>query len=477
MNNKQEVLKNLPAVDKLLLMQEVQELLATYGKERVIFCIRNTLNNFRHKILQGSAPPTKGDIIAHSKRLLSIISERSLKRVINATGIIIHTNLGRAPFSRAFIEESASVLEGYNNLEFDLETAGRGSRHVHAADILKFLTGAEDVLVVNNAAAAVMLILRTFAKRKEVIVSRSELIEIGGSFRLPEIMKASDCKMVEVGTTNKTRASDFENAVSPKTALIFKAHKSNYVIKGFTEEVQLSELVQIGNKNKLPVVYDLGSGLLRNDIHPVFKDECSATEAISSGVDLVCFSGDKLLGGPQSGIIAGKKELIARLKKEPMLRALRVCKTTLAMLETVCRYHLDTTVLKEKSMLYKTLFRSQESLRTQAENLKVLLEVKGINVSVVESFGYVGGGTMPETTTASFALAIEAGLSRKENELCAEKMYLALMKRDIPVAGILRKGTLLFDVLTMHEDETEAFVSAVSEEYLKVIPVKKKYVL
>jgi len=449
MTTKQEVLKNLPAVDKLLQLQEVKLLLAAYGKERVIFCIRTALNTFRHHILQGKTPPSQQDIVKQTEKLLSLISERSLRRVFNGTGIIIHTNLGRAPFSNSFIEESAEVLGGYNNLEFDLGTASRGSRHSHAAEILKFLTGAEDVLVVNNAAAAVMLILRTFAKRREVIVSRSELIEIGGSFRLPEIMKASDCKMVEVGTTNKTRPSDFEDAISPKTALIFKAHKSNYVIKGFTEEPQLSELVAIGRKNNIPVVYDLGSGLLRSDVHPAFKEEPSATESLNSGVDLICFSGDKLLGGPQAGIIAGKKELIARLKKEPMLRALRVCKTTLAMLETVCRYHLDVNVLKEKSVLYKTLFQSADEIKKRAEQLRDFLETEGIKTSVIPSEGYVGGGTMPDKSLESYAVLIESAHTRKENELFAESVYLKFVQHSTPLLGILKKGKLLIDVLNI----------------------------
>ncbi len=463
MSSKQEVLKNLPAVDKLLQLQEVKLLLATFGKERVIFCIRTALNTFRQHILQGKTPPSQQDIVKQTEKLLSLISERSLKKVINGTGIIIHTNLGRAPFSNSFVEESAAVLSGYNNLEFDLGTASRGSRHSHAAEILKFLTGAEDVLVVNNAAAAVMLILRTFAKRREAIVSRSELIEIGGSFRLPEIMKASDCKMVEVGTTNKTRASDYEDAITTKTALIFKAHKSNYVIKGFTEEPHLSELVAIGRNNHIPVVYDLGSGLLRNDVHLTFKEEPSATEALNSGVDLICFSGDKLLGGPQAGIIAGKKELIARLKKEPMLRALRVCKTTLAMLETVCRYHLDVNVLKKKSALYKTLFQSEVEIKKRAERLKDLLDSNNIKALVVASDGFVGGGTMPDKTLESYGVTIEAGLTRKENEVFAESVYLKLIQHPTPLLGILKKGKLLIDVLTIDDADLTLIAGIIKE--------------
>jgi len=469
MSSKQEVLKNLPAVDKLLLLPEVKLLLSCHGKEPVIFCIRIALNTFRTLIQKGNPQPTQKKIVEKINELLTLISKRSLKNVFNATGIIIHTNLGRSPFSDDFLNESIAVLKGYNNLEFDLNTASRGSRHVHAAEILKFLTGAEDVLVVNNAAAAVMLILRTFAKRREVIVSRSELIEIGGSFRLPEIMKASDCKMVEVGTTNKTRISDFRAAISPKTALIFKAHKSNYVIKGFTEEPLLSDLVAIGQNTGIPVVYDLGSGLLLKNMHPAFKDEPSAMDALLKGVDMVCFSGDKLLGGPQAGIIAGRKDLIAKLKKEPMLRALRVCKTTLAMLETVCRYHLDIKLLKEKSILHKLIFRQKEEIKNLAEQLKNILIEKGIQASVIPSEAYIGGGTLPDKALESYAVVLEPLLTRKKNELFAELMYKALLKQSQPILGILKKGTILLNMHTLETENIKTIADAIEQEYRLLI--------
>lgn len=463
MSSKQEVLKNLPAVDKLLLLPEVKLLLSCHGKEPVIFCIRLALNTFRNLIQKGNPQPTQLEVIEKINELLNLISKRSLKNVFNATGIIIHTNLGRTPFGEDFINESMAILKGYNNLEFDLNTASRGSRHVHAAEILKFLTGAEDVLVVNNAAAAVMLILRAFAKRKEVIVSRGELIEIGGSFRVPDIMKASDCKMVEVGTTNKTRKEDFENAITSRTALIFKAHKSNYVIKGFTEEVDLSELTSLGKSHQIPVVYDLGSGLLRNNLHPLFKNEPSATDALSKGVDLVCFSGDKLLGGPQAGIIAGRKDLITKLKKEPMLRALRVCKTTLAMLETVCKYHLDENALKEKSLFYKILYRKPLEIKQTADKLMGILKKYGIDTEVLPSKGLCGGGTMPEGEINSFEVMLKPLGTRKENEEFAEKTYLELLKQAKPVLGILKKGVLYFDVLTLFEDQVEEMGKIIGE--------------
>ncbi len=465
MNTKQEVLKNLPAVDKLLLNPEVKLLLSAHGKGAVIFCIRQCLNYFRIQIQNGQSLPTQIEILEKIKELLRLISKRSLKKLTNATGIVMHTNLGRSPFGDVFLKESFDILKGYNNLEFDLNTASRGSRHVHAAEILKFLTGAEDVLVVNNAAAAVMLILRTFAKRKEVVISRGELIEIGGSFRIPDIMKASDCKMVEVGTTNKTKKEDFTNAITPKTALIFKAHKSNYVIKGFTEEVDMCELIALGKKHQIPFVYDLGSGLLKTSLHPLFKNEPSATDAINKGVDLVCFSGDKILGGPQAGIIAGRKDLIARLKKEPMLRALRVCKTTLVMLETVCKYHIDEKVLREKNIIYKILYRKHTDINNTAEKLAKMLINSSIDVEVIASKGFCGGGTMPEGEIESYAVKFTPKGNRKENVIMAEKLYYNLLQHPKPILGILKKGELYLDILCIFDEQLEEMAMTVKETY------------
>jgi len=365
-----EEFKNLPGVDKILALPDVKKLANTFSKDLVKYAIRNTINYYRSKIENGEKAPELSQIIETIKLSTTKIGTKSLKSVINTSGIVIHTNLGRAPLGKDLIKESAKVLEKYSNLEFNLSEGKRGQRNDHASELLKFLTGAEDVIVVNNNAAAVMLILRTFAKNKEVIVSRGELIEIGGSFRVPDIMAASDCKMIEVGATNKTKIEDYEKAVSENTALLFKAHKSNYVIKGFTKEAELEELVKLGKSKNIPVVYDIGSGLLRKIDTRVLKNEPDVKQALSSGIDLICFSGDKLLGGPQAGVIAGKKEYIKILKKEPMVRALRVCKTTLAMLETACKYYLDDDELFAKNVIFKTLNRSVEDIEWLAKIIK-----------------------------------------------------------------------------------------------------------
>jgi len=263
MTTNKEELKNLPGVDKLLCHSDIKKLIESFGKKLTTYSIRITINHFRKEILSGKNSPSIEQIINRIEKIITDIAKPSLRPVINASGILIHTNLGRSPYGKHILEDVSEIISGYNNLEFDLNKGKRGQRNNHASELIKYLTGAEDVVIVNNNAAAVMFILRTFAKDKEVIVSRGELIEIGGSFRIPDIMAASDCKMIEVGTTNKTSIADFEKAITAETAMLFKAHKSNYVIKGFTQEADLSEMVALGKKKKIPVVYDIGSGLLR----------------------------------------------------------------------------------------------------------------------------------------------------------------------------------------------------------------------
>lgn len=461
MNANKEVFKNLPAVDKLLCSPEVCHLIDIYGKELVIFAIRNAIESFRTSIREGNSPPKNDEILQKIQSNIELCGNRSLKRVINASGVIIHTNLGRSPFGESMINDSIEVLKSYNNLEFNLKKGDRGNRNDHASELLKFLTGAEDVLVVNNNAAAVMMILRTFANEKEVIVSRGELIEIGGSFRIPEIMAASGCVMIEVGTTNKTNIADYKNAISENTGLLFKAHKSNYVIKGFTEEAGLKELSELGKKHHIPVLYDLGSGLLRKNNNKLLKDEPDVRESLECGVDLICFSGDKLLGGPQAGIIAGKKIYIEKLKKEPMLRALRVCKLTLAFLETACMYYMNEKDLNEKNLTYKTFNRKQDDIKKSAEIFKSKLEEKGIPAEIVKSTGQCGGGTLPDTDIESYAVMIKNNSPNKVRSEYAEKMFSTLLNEPQPVLAILKKGNIYFDMLTIFEKDIEEIVKII----------------
>ncbi|MEE4256531.1 MAG: L-seryl-tRNA(Sec) selenium transferase [Bacteroidales bacterium] len=463
MESKSEVLKQLPGVDTLLVAPEIEKLIEQHNDIIIKYCTRNVLRSLRDDALKHGSIPSREIIIDLISSEVSKFTSRSLRKVINATGIVVHTNLGRAPFSNDIIDETAEVLKGYNNLEFDLTTGKRLTRYFHVTELLKFLTGAEDILVVNNNAAAVMMILRSLAKDKEVIVSRGELIEIGGSFRLPDIMAASDCRMVEVGTTNKTRVQDYEDAISGDTALLFKAHRSNYVIKGFTQEASLQELVETGKKHHIPVVYDMGSGLLRKTAVQVLKNEPDVKQTLDSGVDLVTFSGDKLLGASQAGIIAGKKELIAGLKKAPILRALRVGKTTLTLLESALRYYLNDESLLQKNEVFKMLSTDVEHLKKRASLLQKALERDNVKSKVIASQGYCGGGALPMEDIDSYAVRLLSEYStNKERSRFAEQVYYKLMVHSLPVTGILKKGYIDFDVLTVRDEEIPAMAKAIS---------------
>nr|NQU90104.1 L-seryl-tRNA(Sec) selenium transferase [Bacteroidota bacterium] len=432
-------LRNLPGVDVLMNHPEVKSLKERFAFDVVAFFVKQTIDETRQGVLSGLAMPSRDKLVEIVKGKIEDLAKKNLKPVINASGVIIHTNLGRAPFGDLLLDDVRDVLRSYNNLEFDLEKATRGSRHTHVTELLRFLTGAEDILVVNNNAAAVMLVLGAFAKNRQVIISRGELIEIGGSFRLPDIMAASGCEMVEVGTTNKTRIKDYEREINPSTAILLKAHHSNYVIRGFSEEASLDELVALGRQKNVMVVYDMGSGLLRKASVKMLANEPDVKSTLARGIDLVTFSGDKLLGGPQAGIIAGSKDLIARLKKEPMTRAIRVGKTTLAMLESICLAYLDEKSLLDKSPVFKMLNAGSDELEIKASGFQKILLTKGVKTSVIKSEGQAGGGSLPEDRIESFAVKIELAGSRKEKTGLAEKIYYRLLKVEHPVLGILRK--------------------------------------
>jgi L-seryl-tRNA(Ser) seleniumtransferase len=461
MNLKTKSLKNIPSVNLLLSEPEINTYIKKVGKELVLLSIRKVLSDIRK---EKSEIEYLTDISTIKYKIFEEITKykkKSLNKVINATGIVIHTNLGRAPLGEDILNESSESLKEYNNLEFDLQKGTRGDRNQHAAEIIKLLTGAEDVLIVNNNAAAVMLILHVIAKNRQVVVSRGELIEIGGSFRIPEIMEASGCQMVEVGTTNKTKINDFERAISKETAILFKAHKSNYVIKGFTDEVKLEELIQIGKKFKKPVLFDMGSGLIKKTNHPILQNEPTVHDAISKGVDMICFSGDKLLGGPQAGIICGKKKWIEKLKKDPMLRALRVGKETLALLETTCMCFLNENELCKKNFIYKVFNRKTEEIEFCANLLKNELKKHKVESDVIKSIGHCGGGTLPEEEIKSFAVKIILSGSSQDKIRYAEKMYTGLMLISTPVLAILKKGTICFDILTLFEKDISILAKSI----------------
>jgi len=445
-SKKNNLLRQLPGVDILLNQAEVKQLVEEYGLDAVTYAVRGAINSAREKILKGE---DAGNLVEKAKETLETINKPSLKPIINATGVILHTNIGRAPLGEKVVAEVAKVLNGYSNLEFNLETGKRGKRNAHLAGLLKYITGAEDSVVVNNNAAAIVLILNTLAKDKEVIISRGELIEIGGSFRINEIMAAAGVKMVEVGTTNKTRLSDYEKAITENTALIFKAHKSNYSIKGFAEEVSIKDLADFAHKKNLPFVYDIGSGLLKRPGNLSLEGEPDVKSALKDGADLVCFSGDKLLGGPQAGIVVGKGEYVSKLAKAPLMRALRVGKMTIAALASVCQAYLkDIPDLP----IFKMLQRKPEEIKLLAEKLQAMIP----GSEIVENTGFCGGGTLPELEIKSYAV--------KLNNVDAEKTFYGLLKLDQPILGILRKGELLFDVLTVDKKNLEYIVEKIKLE-------------
>ncbi len=457
--------QKIPAVDKLLNHQEIKLELLENNQALVVFCAQKVIDEIRLEIKKGKNCPELEIIISEIKKELDNISKANLKKVINSSGIIIHTNLGRAPFGRPLIDDALRNIEKYNNLEFDLKKGSRGHRDSHISEILKYLTGAEDVVVVNNNAAAVMLILRTLSKDKEVVVSRGELIEIGGAFRVPDIIEASDCKMVEVGTTNKTKLSDYEKVINENTAILLKTHKSNYSIKGFTAEVALQDLSVLGKKHNIPVVFDIGSGLLKKINHPALSDEPDVKQALSSGVDLLCFSGDKLLGGPQAGIIVGKKEYVSRIKKEPMMRALRVGKATLTLLESAARNYLNEEKLFKNNIFFKTLRQSDEVLKAKAEKLQSMLKENNIDCSIVDSIGQFGGGTLPDKELKSYAVKLIIDENNQKRSKIAERIYHQLLEQKVPVLSILKSANIYFDILTVDENEMQI----ISSELAKII--------
>lgn len=456
--------RQLPGVDRVLNTETCSRLIEQYGKPVVTYAVRSVLDRMRNRNSFDSVKISPDSIAGHASEIVYAVSETSLKPVINATGIILHTNLGRAPLGDNLISEIAPVLKGYSNLEFDLKAAKRGHRIKHISELLCYLSGASGAVVVNNNAAGIILALNTLARSKEVIISRGELIEIGGAFRIPEIMAASGAKMVEVGTTNRTKLSDYEKAITSQTAAIFKAHKSNYTIQGFTEEVTVKDLSKLAHSQGLPFFYDIGSGLIRKPSIPGFEKEPDVRSAVKDGADLVMFSGDKLLGGSQAGIIVGARSFTDKLSKAPLMRALRVGKLTIAVLESACRHYLTEESLKNKNPLFHFLERKPEKRKDMADTLVKKLSGRGVKSTIVNSFGFCGGGTLPELKLSSDAvMLIPPSEKVKERQAFSEKIFHNLLQRKKPVLGVLREGRVLFDMFALEEKEIEEIASAVAD--------------
>lgn len=463
--NKTELLKSLPRMDELLNLLKRQGLMAEFSRDQVKEAGRRVLERWRRllKTTAKEGQPESGPAVSleeaccEVRRLLQNLRAPSLKRVINATGVILHTNLGRAPLCAEAIARVTEVARGYSNLEYDLEKGERGERYDHVRDLLRVLTGAEDALAVNNNAAAVLLTLNSLAEGREVIVSRGELIEIGGAFRIPEIMAKSGARLREVGTTNRTRLADYEKAIGPDTALILKVHTSNYRIVGFAEEASLGQLVELGKKHRIPVISDLGSGLLV-DLAPYgLYHEPAIKEVMATGVDLVTFSGDKLLGGPQAGIIIGKAELVSNIKRNPLTRALRIDKMTLAALEATLIHYLNPAVALEKIRVLKALTEPVAGVRRRADRLLRLLKkaaVAGMTISRQTGFCFAGGGSLPLAEIPTVLLTLEVrGLS-------ADSLDRRLRARG--VVGRISADKLLLDCRTISDQELVAIRDALA---------------
>jgi L-seryl-tRNA(Ser) seleniumtransferase len=464
--------RSIPGVDRLLSSEPFQDLLVRHPRERVVRVLRELLEQARAGLSQdgagqgntasGSAgaaiPATPMDWAKAAEGELDRLAAPSLRRVLNATGVVLHTNLGRAPLSPEAREAMVTAATGYSNLEFDLETGKRGSRYVHCARLLTELTGAQDALVVNNNAAALVLVLNTLARGRGVVVSRGELVEIGGGFRIPEMLDRSGSRLVEVGATNRTRLADYSRAIEedPDVGAILKVHRSNFRISGFTEEATLSELVDLGRSRGIPVVFDLGSGLFTSAESLGLPPEPTAAEGISSGGDAVVVSGDKLLGGPQAGIILGRGDLVADMRANPLCRALRVDKVTLAGLEATLKvYAEDPEQVSRRIPALSMMSADVSALEKRCEALLRRLTEAGIVVSMEEGASMIGGGTYPGVELSGPVIHLRPAPGRSPNALAA-----ALRGRPLPVVARVDRDLLVLDLRTVDPAEEDELVAA-----------------
>jgi L-seryl-tRNA(Ser) seleniumtransferase len=434
-------LRDLPSVEQLL--QQAHNLIDEYGRPLTLDAIRVTLDDVRtqFKTRPDADLPSDDEILVQAESRLSHWTAPTLLPVINATGVILHTNLGRAPLSAATIQAIKQVSENYSTLEYDLAKGQRGSRSIHAESVLHKLTGAEAALVVNNNASALLLVLSSLASKKRVIIARTQLVEIGGGFRVPDVMKQSGAKLIEVGATNKVRLSDYAEALEEPAALVMRAHRSNFKIVGFTEEPALTEIVEIAHLAGVPVVDDLGSGALLDTAKYGFVHEPMVQESLAAGVDLVCFSGDKLLGGPQAGIILGKKDLIDRVKKHPLARAVRADKTCLAGITATLLHYLKDEAEKEIP-IWKMMSLSLEQIKVRAEAWRDALG----QGEIVTSESTVGGGSLPDECVATFVLELTVK--------SPVKFMKKLRDANPPIIARTENDKILFDPRTVLQDET-----------------------
>jgi len=447
--------RRLPSVDAILSSPPFQALLERHPRERVLTRLRARIERLRKELAAGRTVGDPDSATWWAREVADALAEDavpSLRRVINATGVVLHTNLGRAPLAMVARDAMAGAARGYTNLEYDLEGGRRGSRYHHCADLLAELADAEAALVVNNAAAALVLALNTLGRGRGVVVSRGELVEIGGGFRIPEILERSGVRLVEVGSTNRTRASDYEEALRyDDVAVLLKVHRSNFRMSGFTQDVSVRELAELAASSDVPVLFDLGSGLFADPVALGLPAEPRAREALAEGADLVVVSGDKLMGGPQAGIVLGRERLVSAMRDNPLCRALRVDKVTLAGIEATARlYREPARALKEIPVL-RMIAEPESAVRRRAELLAEALLARGVTGARAEpTAGTVGGGTLPDVALPSWAVVLP---SKRSDHLAR-----ALRAGDPPVVGRIEDGRLLLDARTIQEDEMEALV-------------------
>jgi len=453
----QQVLRKIPKVDEILSRPEITDLLKIHPRPVVLEAIRKALNLFREDLLRREDPSSVQEFLFSFEHLYPLFQREidlqvqpRLRRIINATGVVIHTNLGRAPLHSSALEHMVDVARRYSNLEYDLHAGERGTRYSHVEEILCRLSGAESALVVNNNAAAVLLCLNTFAEGKEAIVSRGELVEIGGAFRIPDVMKRSGALLREVGTTNRTHLRDYQKAMGPETALLLKVHTSNFRVMGFTSEVSLEEMVELGRGKNVPVMNDLGSGCLVDLSRYGLEKEPTVQEAVRTGVDVVTFSGDKLLGGPQAGIIVGKKRFLDLLKANPLTRALRIDKLTLAALESTLVLYLDENRAIEEIPTLRMLTLDQGRLKRRGRRLLKRLAGgvdKEASLNLREDISHVGGGALPLQEIPTMVLAI------KPLHLSVNDLEKKLRSGAPPVISRISRDELILDMRTIFDDE------------------------
>ena len=438
-------LRDLPSVEQLL--QNATHLIEAYGRPLTLDALRLTLDETRARFKSDpeTALPSTNLILAQAESHLAKWTASTLLPVINATGVILHTNLGRAPLSDATIKAMNEVALNYSSLEYDLSRGKRGSRLIHVEGILQKLLNVEAALVVNNNASAVLLVLSAFANRKRVVIARSQLVEIGGGFRVPDVMKQSGAKLVEVGTTNKVKLSDYENELAD-AALIMRAHRSNFKIVGFTEEPELKDIVNIAHKANVVVVDDLGSGALVDTAKYGLAHEPTVQESLAAGLDIVCFSGDKLLGGPQAGIIIGKKDLLEKIKKHPLARAVRADKTCLAGVTATLTHYLKDEAEREIPIV-RMMSMTLEQVRGRADAWRA--EVG--EGEVVKSESTVGGGSLPEESMSTFVLSL--------NVKSPDKFLKKLREANPPVIARVDNDRIFFDPRTVHENQDEKLLA------------------